>query len=62
MTKTTKKDEGLKKSIRMYKSWERFVKKLEKEGLRGTDWYINRVEELEKEVEILKKKLKKVNA
>lgn len=49
-----------KKSVAMFRIWERDLKKLEKEGYYGTDYYVRRVSELEEEVQTLKNKIKKM--
>lgn len=58
MTQTKKKSEEYKKGVANYKIWTKFTKDLKKQGLRGTDYYINRVAELEEEVKKLKARLK----
>ena len=53
-------EQDYKTSVTMFRSWERDIKRLEKQGYYGTDYYIRRVSELEKEVQILKNKIKKM--
>lgn len=53
-------EQDYKKSVAMFRIWERDLKKLEKEGYYGTDYYVRRVSELEEEVQTLKNKIKKM--
>ena len=55
-----KKSSEYKEGIASYNAWMRDNKKLEKQGLYGTDYYVRRVEELEKKVKRLEEKLKKM--
>ena len=52
--KSYKRDEGLAS----YNAWLKENKKLEKMGMHGTDYYVNRVEVLEEKVKRLEAKLK----
>ena len=56
MTKTT--TNAYKEGIASYNAWLKQNKKLESQGLYGTDYYIKRVDELEKKVKKLESKLK----
>lgn len=53
-------EQDYKKGVSMFRIWERDLKKLEKEGYHGTDYYVKRVSELEEEVQTLKNKIKKM--
>jgi Tat protein secretion system quality control protein TatD with DNase activity len=44
---------------RSYQEWLKENKKFEKMGLMGTDYYVNRVEDLEKKVKQLEAQLRK---
>ena len=56
--KSYKRDEGLAS----YNAWLKENKKLEKMGMHGTDYYVNRVEILEEKVKKLEAQLKKRKA
>ena len=52
------KDKGMREAVKSYQQWNKMIKDLENRGFHGTDYYINRVKELETEVKELKEKLK----
>jgi len=52
--KSYKVDEGLAS----YKAWMKENKRLEKMGMHGADYFVNRVEQLEEKVRKLESKLK----
>jgi polyhydroxyalkanoate synthesis regulator phasin len=52
------KDNSMSKAVKSYQQWNKMIKDLENRGFHGTDYYINRVKELETEVKELKEKLK----
>ena len=56
MAKKQSKD---REGVASYNAWLKMNKKLEKQGLVGTDYYMKRVEELEAQVELLQGMLKK---
>jgi hypothetical protein len=56
MAKKQSKD---REGVASYNAWLKMNKKLEKQGLVGTDHYMKRVEELEAQVELLQGMLKK---
>jgi len=56
--KSYKRDEGQAS----YNAWLKENKKLEKMGMHGTDYYVNRVEILEEKVKKLEAQLKKRKA
>jgi hypothetical protein len=53
--KQSKVDEGLAS----YKAWMKENKRLEKMGMHGADYFVNRVEQLEEKVKQLEAKLRK---
>jgi hypothetical protein len=57
--KLNKFDLDYKEGLKIYKGWQALNKKLEKSGMHGTDYYIDRVEQLEKKVKTLEAKLKR---
>ena len=59
MSKKIKKDKSTIEALKAYKSWNALLKDLEKQGMYGAEYYVNRVTELEEEVKKLKAKLKK---
>ena len=59
MSKKIKKDKSMNEALKSYKSWNAQLKDLEKQGMYGAEYYVNRVTELEEEVKMLKTKLKK---
>jgi len=56
MAKKQSKD---REGVASYNAWLKMNKKLEKQGLVGTDYYMKRVEELEAQVELLEDLLQK---
>lgn len=52
------KNNSMSKAVKSYQQWNKMIKDLENRGFHGTDYYINRVKELETEVKELKEKLK----
>ena len=54
-----KKQSKVNEGIASYKQWLKENQKFEKMGLVGTDYYENRVEQLEKKVKQLEAKLRK---
>jgi hypothetical protein len=56
MAKKQSKD---REGVASYNAWLKMNKKLEKQGLVGTDYYMKRVEELEAQVELLQDMLEK---
>ena len=56
MAKKQSKD---REGVASYNAWLKMNKKLEKQGLVGTDYYMKRVEELEARVELLQDMLEK---
>ena len=58
MTQKIKKDNSMSKSVKAYQQWNKMITDLEKQGMYGAEYYVNRVSELEEEVEKLKEKLK----
>ncbi len=57
--KLSKQDREYKEGLASYKAWMRENKKLEKQGLYGTDFYMKKVEELEAKVKFLESKLRR---
>ena len=57
--KLNSSDLDYKEGLKIYKAWQAQNKKLEKAGMHGTDYYINRVKQLEKKVKTLEAKLKR---
>ena len=55
----SKEDKDYKESVASYNAWIKENKRLESSGLYGTDYYVERVEKLEKQVKRLKKLLDK---
>ena len=55
----SKEDKDYKESVASYNAWVKENKRLESSGLYGTDYYVERVEKLEKQVKRLKKLLDK---
>ena len=58
MAKTTE-DKDYREGIKQDNLWMKANKKLEQQGLHGTDYYVRRVEELEAKVKKLEQKLKR---
>ena len=56
--KQSKEDRDYKEGVAQYKEWNKMNKKFEKQGLHGTDYYVNRVEQLEAKVKRLEARLK----
>ena len=56
--KLSKENKEYRQAIANYDAWIKQNKKLEKQGLYGTDYYVRRVEELEAKVKRLEAKLK----
>ena len=56
--KQSKEDKEYKEGVSRYKAWLKENKKFESSGLYGTDYYIQRVDKLEKQVKRLEAKLK----
>ena len=56
MAKTMTKE--YREGVASYNAWLKQNKKLESQGLYGTDYYVKRVEQLEKKVKQLESKLK----
>ncbi len=56
--KLSKENKEYRQAIANYDAWMKQNKKLEKQGLYGTDYYVRRVEELEAKVKRLEAKLK----
>ena len=52
-------DKEYREGIKQYNLWMKANKKLEQQGLHGTDYYVRRVEELEAKVKKLEQKLKR---
>ena len=52
-------DKEYKEGVAIYKEWLKDNKKMEKMGLHGADYYINKVTELEAKVKRLEEKLKR---
>ena len=57
-----KNDKDYREGIKQYNLWVKANKKLERQGLHGTDYYVRRVEELEAKVKKLEQKLKRRKA
>jgi hypothetical protein len=57
-----KDDKDYREGIKQYNLWMKANKKLEQQGLHGTDYYVRRVEELEAKVKKLEQKLKRRKA
>lgn len=57
--KLNKSEIDYKEGLKSYRAWQSQNKKLEKAGMHGTDYYVNRVVELEKKVKQLEAKLRK---
>ena len=55
----SKEDKDYKESVASYNAWVKENKRLESSGLYGTDYYVERVAKLEKQVQRLKKILHK---
>ena len=55
----SKDKDSMLEALKSYRLWNKGIKELEKQGMHGADYYINRVTELEQEVKKLKAKLKK---
>lgn len=55
---TKNNNNGYKEGLKMYNLWNQETKRLEKQGHYGTDYYINKVVELENKVRRLTKQLK----
>tara|TARA_Y100000992_G_C21068855_1_gene397740 strand:- start:326 stop:484 length:159 start_codon:yes stop_codon:yes gene_type:complete len=51
----TKEEREYKEGVASYNEWNRDIKRLEKRGLHGTDYYIRRVEQLEAQLKRRKK-------
>tara|TARA_B100001057_G_scaffold417621_1_gene436457 strand:+ start:493 stop:693 length:201 start_codon:yes stop_codon:yes gene_type:complete len=60
-SKLSKRELEYKEGVASFNAWKRDNKKLEKRGLHGTDYYVNRVEELEAKVKKLETKIKTMN-
>ena len=58
MPKKQSKDKADKEGLASYNAWLKENKKFESSGLYGTDYYIQRVDKLEKQVKRLEAKLK----
>ena len=56
--KQSKEDRDYKEGVAQYNEWNKMNKKFEKQGLHGTDYYVNRVEQLEAKVKRLEARLK----
>ena len=59
--KLSKEDKAYNEGVANYNAWCKMNKKLEQQGLYGTDYYIRRVEELEAKVKKLETRLKTKN-
>ena len=56
--KLSKEDKAYNEGVANYNAWCKMNKKLEQQGLYGTDYYIRRVEKLEAKVKKLETRIK----